>query len=275
MSRIETLPVDDRIGVPPVDNRLPIERLERVGIEAARRNLLLDRLSDADLTVLLSGATETALDRGLVLYEPGRPVPTVHFPLSGVVSIVTDLDDGIVVEAATVGFEGMSGISVFLGAGTPTERGVVQVAGRAVALDVATFERAAATSDGPLSSAMRHYTQVLFTQLARNAACNRIHSVQQRAARWLLTTGDRMRSPTFVLTQEFLAQMLAVRRASVSGVARALAEKGCIRYVRGTITILDRPALLRGACSCYGVLRDATEQTLGLDRPTAAAGTRS
>jgi len=112
---------------------------------------------------------------------------------------------------------------------------------------------------------MRHYAQTLFTQLARNAACNRIHTVQQRAARWLLSTSDRMRSPTFVLTQEFLAQMLAVRRASVSGVAGRLADAGCIRYVRGTVTVLDREALLARACDCYRVLRDNTEQALRID----------
>jgi CRP-like cAMP-binding protein len=164
-----------------------------------------------------------------------------------------------------VGFEGMSGISVHLGAGAPTERAVVQVAGRALALDVATFERAAAVVDGPLFSVMRRYTQLMFTLLARNAACNRNHTVQQRAARWLLTTSDRMRSPTFVLTQSFLAQMLAVRRASISSVASGLASAGCIRYVRGTITVLDRSGLLARSCDCYRVLRDATEHTLGVD----------
>lgn len=239
-----------------------------VSLEAARRNRLLNGLSDADVRLLLSGATETSLDLGSVLCEPHRPVETVHFPLSGVISIATDLGEGTVVEAATVGFEGMSGISVFLGAGAPTERATVQVAGRAVALDVAAFERAAAIIDGPLFSIMRRYTQVMFTQLARNAACNRVHTVQQRAARCLLTTNDRMRSPTFVLTQEFLAQMLAVRRASVSAVAGALADAACIRYVRGTITVLDREALLARACDCYRVVRDTTERGLGLEAST-------
>ena len=141
----------------------------------------------------------------------------------------------------------------------------MQVAGRALALEVAAFERAAAAVDGPLFSMMRRYTQVMFTQLARNAACNRVHTVRQRAARSLLTTSDRMRSPTFVLTQEFLAQMLAVRRASVSGVAGGLAQARCIRHVRGTITILDREGLPARACDCYEVLREGTEQGLHAD----------
>jgi hypothetical protein len=241
---------------------------EGVGIEVARGNMLLDGLSDKDLTLLMSQAAETALDLSTVLYEPDRPVRTVHFPLSGVISIVTDLGDGTVVEAATVGLEGMSGISVYLGAGAPTERGVVQVAGRAVTLDVAAFERAVAAVDGPLLAMMRRYTQVLFTQLTRNAACTRAHTVQQRTARWLLTTSDRMRSPTFVLTQEFLAQMIGVRRASVSVVASGLAQAGCIRYVRGTVTVLDRPALLAHSCGCYRMVRDTTQHAL-------ASGTRA
>ncbi len=260
--------MDDRISSDlPADSRSgPQARHgEGVSVQVARGNMLLDGLSDPEITLLMREASDVPLELSTVLWEPGRRVETVHFPLSGVISVVTDLGGGTVVEAATIGFEGMSGLSVFLGAGAPTERAVVQVAGRAIALDVAAFERAAAMVDGPLFTMMRRYTQLMFTQLARNAACNRIHTVQQRAARWLLTTSDRMRSPTFVLTQEFLAQMLAVRRASVSGVASGLAEAGCIRYVRGTITVLDRPGLLARACDCYRVLRDASEHALRLD----------
>jgi CRP-like cAMP-binding protein len=229
------------------------------GVEpaTARGNLLLDRLGDADLTELLRDAREVELVLGSTLYVPGLPVPDVHFPLSGVVSLVTDLGEGEVVEAATVGPEGMSGIAVFLGAGVPTERARVQVAGRALTLRADAFARAAAAVDGPLYDTMRRYSQALFTQLARNAGCNRVHLVQQRAARWLLTTADRMHSPTFDITQEFLAQMLAVRRASVGRVARSLAQAGCITYVRGTLTILDRPQLEAYACTCYGVVREA------------------
>jgi CRP-like cAMP-binding protein len=234
------------------------------GIElaAARRNTLLNGLADADLTRLLATATHIDLPLGAVLYQPGRPVAAVHFPLSGVVSIVADLGPGEAVEAATVGSEGMSGISVFLGAGPPTERASVQVKGHALTMTAEAFDLAAATIDGPLHAMMRRYVHTLFTQLARNAACNRVHTVQQRAARWLLTTADRMHSPTFELTQDFLAQMLAVRRASVSKTARTLANNGAISYTRGTITILDRPQLQAAACSCYQAIYDSTTQTL-------------
>jgi CRP-like cAMP-binding protein len=152
---------------------------------------------------------------------------------------------------------------VVLGASTPTERAVVQVPGRAITLTADQFTRAAAVVDGPFYAVMRRYAQVLFTQLARNAGCNRVHTVQQRAARWLLTTADRMRSPTFDLTQEFLAQMLSVRRASVSRVARGLARTGTITCTRGTLTIVDRQQLESCTCDCYRVLQDATHRALG------------
>lgn len=237
-----------------------------VDLGVARDNALLDGLSDADLTELLVEAAVVELVVGTVLYERGEPVTAIHFPLSGVVSLVIDLGEEVV-EAATVGFEGVSGISVFLGAGSPTERAVVQVRGRAVTLSADAFMQAAAAVDGPLYEVLRRYVQVLFTQLARNAGCNRVHLLQQRAARWLLTTADRMRSPTFDITQEFLAQMLSVRRASVSRVARSLAAAGAITYVRGTLTIVDRQQLGSYACSCYDVVRDVTHEAL---HPAAA-----
>jgi CRP-like cAMP-binding protein len=231
-----------------------------VALEVARRNVILDGLPLAALERLSTRLELAPLPLSTVLYQPGEPVAAVHFPLAGVISIVAELEPGEVVEAATVGREGMSGISVFLGAGAPTERAVVQVRGEALSLPADVFRQE--VGDGPLHVMLRRYTQALFTQLARNAACNRVHALRPRAARWLLTTADRMGSPSFELTQGFLAQMLAVRRASVSGVASSLAEDGCISYVRGMITILDRPGLLANACSCYAVVRRATEQAL-------------
>jgi CRP-like cAMP-binding protein len=116
--------------------------------------------------------------------------------------------------------------------------------------------------DGPLTDMLSRSVQALFTQVSRNAACNRVHTIRRRAARWLLSTADRMDSPSFELTQHFLAQMLAVRRTSVSQVAQSLAEDGCITYSRGLITILDRPRLLAHACNCYEAIRRATDAVL-------------
>jgi len=235
-----------------------------VGIDptTARRNAVLDGLGDQDLAALLPDLSRTELPTGRVLHEPGEDIRQVHFPLVGVVSVVADLGADQVVETATIGREGMVGIAAFLGAGTPTERSLVQVGGEALSMDVDAFTRHLADVDGPLTRMLRRSAFALFTQVSRNAACNRSHSVRRRAARWLLMTADRMDSPRFELTQHFLAQMLAVRRTSVSEVAQALAEDGCITYSRGIITIIDRPALQAHACNCYGVIQRTTVAAL-------------
>ncbi len=231
-------------------------------LSTARHNAVLGGLAEQDLATLLPDLHEIPLDLGHVLHEPGEPVEAVHFPLVGVVSVVADLGAGQVVETATIGREGMVGLSVFLGAGTPTERSLVQVPGRALTMDVSAFHEDIADVDGPLTARLRCATQAMFTQVARNAACNRVHSVRERAARWLLMTADRMDGASFDLTQHFLAQMLAVRRTSVNEVARSLAEDGSITYTRGTITIIDRARLELHACDCYEVIRRATDAVM-------------
>ena len=228
----------------------------------ARRNTVLGGLDEGALSILLPDLSETPLPVGRVLHEPGRAVSDVYFPLVGVVSVVADLGEDQVVETATVGREGMVGISVYLGADAPTERSLVQVPGRALRMTAEDLREHIADVDGPLTAMLRRSAQALFTQVSRNAACNRVHTVRQRAARWLLMTADRMDSPTFELTQHFLAQMLAVRRTSVSEVAQSLAEDGCITYTRGRITITDRPRLLSHACNCYEAIRWATDAVL-------------
>jgi CRP-like cAMP-binding protein len=231
-------------------------------LSTARRNTLLAGLDEKTLAALLPDLCETPLTMALVLHDPGAPIRAVHFPLIGVVSIVADLGAGQIVEIATVGREGMVGISAFLRAETPTERSIVQVPGRALTLTVEALQEHITNVDGPLAAMVRRSAQALFTQVSRNTVCNRVHTVRQRAARWLLATADRMDSPSFDLTQHFLAQMLAVRRTSVSEVARSLAEDGCITYSRGSITITDRPRLQSHACNCYEVIRRATSAVL-------------
>ena len=225
----------------------------------ARGNTVLAGLDEPALAPLLADLDETPLPAGQVLHEPGQPIRTVYFPLLGVVSVLADLGEDQVVEATTIGREGMVGISVYLGAAAPTERSLIQVPGRALAMTTEDLREHLADVDGPLTARLRRSAQALFTQVARNAACNRVHTVRQRAARWLLTTADRMDNPSFELTQHFLAQMLAVRRTSVSEVAQSLAEDGCIAYSRGFITITDRARLERHACDCYEVIRQTTD----------------
>ena len=231
-------------------------------LSTARRSAVLDGLTDGDLVTLLPDLTKVALELGAVLHEPGEDIEVVYFPIVGVVSVVADLGEDQVVETATVGRDGVVGMSVFLGAGAPAERSLVQVAGQALIMSADDFRLHIADIDGPLTAMLRRSAQALFTQVSRNAACNRVHTVRQRAARWLLMTADRMDAPTFDLTQHFLAQMLAVRRTSVSEVAQALAEDGAITYTRGSITITDRQRLRSHACDCYDVIREATETAL-------------
>ncbi|SET37085.1 Crp/Fnr family transcriptional regulator [Geodermatophilus poikilotrophus] len=228
----------------------------------ARRNAVLGGLDEDALAPLLPDLSETPLPAGQVLHEPGQAVNNVYLPLLGVVSVLADLGEDQVVETATIGREGMVGISVYLGADAPTERSLVQVPGRALSMTAEDFREHIADVDGPLATMLRRSAQALFTHVSRNAACNRVHTARQRAARWLLTTADRMDSPRFELTQHFLAQMLAVRRTSVSEVAQSLAEDGCITYTRGLITIIDRPRLQSHACTCYEAIRRATDAAL-------------
>jgi CRP-like cAMP-binding protein len=230
----------------------------------ARRNTVLAGLDEASLAVLLPDLREVPLPPGQVLHEPGQAITDVYFPLVGVVSVVADLGPDQIVETATIGREGMVGLSVYLGAAAPTERSLVQVPGQALTMPVENLREHIVEVDGPLTVMLRRSAQALFTQVSRNAACNRVHTVRQRAARWLLATADRMDSPSFELTQHFLAQMLAVRRTSVSEVAQALAADGCLTYTRGNITILDRPGLKAHACDCYEMIRAATDAALAV-----------
>lgn len=232
----------------------------------ARRNAVLAGLDEHSLTPLLADLAETPLASGRVLHEPGEPIEDVYFPVLGVVSVVADLGEDQSVETATVGREGFVGMSVYLGADSPTERSLVQVPGRGLTMSVEDFRDHIADLESPLTAVLRRSAQAMFTQVSRNAACNRVHTVRQRAARWLLMTADRMSSPSFELTQHFLAQMLAVRRTSVSEVAQALADDGCLTYTRGAITITDRARLQVHACNCYAAITRATEAALGATR---------
>ena len=228
----------------------------------ARANAVLAGLDSSDLERLLPDLELVELSLGSVLHQPDERIVTVYFPLVGVISVVVELEGGEIVEAATIGPEGVAGISLFLGSTNPPERTLVQVAGQALAMPADRFCAEVALPNRTLDLMLRRSAQAVMAQLARNAACSRVHQVHQRAARWLLMTRDRMGSDRFELTQEFLAQMLAVRRASVSAVAQALAEDGCITYTRGVIDVLDVNQLRANACDCYDVIRRATEHAL-------------
>jgi CRP-like cAMP-binding protein len=197
-----------------------------------------------------------------MLYQPNSAIPYVYFPLNAVASLVTVMQDGQSVEVATIGNEGVVGVPVFLGAETISGEAFTQIPGEAMRMRAEVF-RDEAIRTGPLQDLMLRYTQTLFTQIAQSVACNRLHSIEQRCARWLLMSQDRVRADQFPLTQEFISQMLGVRRAGVSEVASQLQKIGLIQYNRGIITILNRQGLEEVSCECYAVIKQEYNRLLG------------
>jgi CRP-like cAMP-binding protein len=218
-------------------------------------NLLVDSLPPEERDRLLDGAQREALPVRRVLFESDQRLAKAYFPLGGVVSLVTPMLDGNVVEMATIGREGVVGLPALLEGSLPAgSRAVAQVQGEALSISAEAFRREIAAG-GRLAPMVHAFMQALFTLVGRNAACNRLHYMEQRCARWLLMTHDRVVSDQFKLTQEFLAQMLGSRRASVTEAAAELQRSGAISYQRGTITVINREALEASACECYGAIR--------------------
>jgi CRP-like cAMP-binding protein len=224
-----------------------------VGDELAQ-NAILAALDDGELE-RLRGMLEL-VDVGLKepVYEYRGPIGDVYFPISAVFSMVALADDRIVVEVSTIGYEGIVGLPLFLGATSSPTAAFCQIPGRAARMSAADLTEFLGI-DGQLHSLLHRYTHTTMAQMSQNVVCNSTHTAEQRAARWLLTTGDRVRSDRFPLTQEFLAQMLGVRRPTVSEIAGKLQADGLISYSRGTITITDRTRLTDTACDCYRIIK--------------------
>lgn len=225
------------------------------------RNRLLAAIPAAERQAVAERAVVAEFDIRDVVFREHEPIERVLFPLTGVFSLLSTAggDDGIV-EVATVGREGFVGLPVFLQAQlTSAHRAIAQVAGRAATLPVPQFMELG-NSRGALHGTLQRYTQALITQIAQNVACNRLHSVERRCARWLLMTHDRVDGDEFLLTQEFLARMVGVGRAAVNAAAQALQDAGCIRYSRGRVTILDRSRLTAASCECYGIIQEEFER---------------
>ncbi|MBD2101094.1 helix-turn-helix domain-containing protein [Leptolyngbya sp. FACHB-261] len=219
-------------------------------------NRLLAAVPQAEYELLLPYLEPVSLELKQVLYEPYEPIDYVYFPHSGIVSLLTLMADGTAVETATVGSEGMVGLPVFLGTVKTPVKAFVQVRGEGVRISAENFRvEVSQNRKRALYNLLQRYTHTLMVQMARSAACNCLHSIEQRCGRWLLMTHDRVRSDQFQLTQEFLAQMLGVRRAGVSEVASALQKAGLIRYSRGQITVIDRQSLEAVSCECYRVAK--------------------
>lgn len=224
------------------------------------KNRLLASLSTEELE-RLSPHTETIpLNLGEILFRPDDIISHVQFPTNSIVSLLTDLEDGTGMEVGLVGREGMVGISAILG-GEETKVATVQGEGYAINMRVEHLREEFARG-GSLQRALLRYTHALMTQISQSVVCNTRHNVEGRLARWLLMYRDRTDSDVFSMTHEFMANMLGVRRPSVSEIANRLQEMGLIRYQRGRIEILDREGLERLVCECYPAVKEKFENFL-------------
>jgi cAMP-binding proteins - catabolite gene activator and regulatory subunit of cAMP-dependent protein kinases len=221
----------------------------------APRNRLLAALDDSDYQALAPRLERVELADHEMLARKGERFTHVYFPEDSVISIVNRTNDGSGVEVGTVGNEGMAGLAGYLETESTEGETFCQVPGAALRLPVAELRDAAARRPG-LRKALNWYTQAYIAQVAQSAACNRLHGLERRCARWLLMTHDRVnRAGVFPLKQVFIAEMLGVRRAGVTVAAGALQSAGLITYRRGLIRVLDREGLEAAACECYAVIR--------------------
>ena len=226
------------------------------------RNALLAALPPGERKLLEPRLEPVELTFKLSLEEPGRPIAHVWFPHSGVASMVAEMADSSMVEVATIGREGFVGLPLILDARATTNRTFVQIPGNADRIPAAAF-KALLPRLPALHRLMLRYALTVVTQVAQGSACNRLHPVEARCARWLLMTHDRVDGDTFILTHEFLATMLGVTRPSVSIAAGMLAKAGLIRYMRGIVEILDRPGLEEASCECYRIIAGEFRRLVG------------
>jgi CRP-like cAMP-binding protein len=217
-----------------VSNRI-LRALDPATLEGFRPSLELVELAPRDL-----------------MFDYDQPVEHVFFPENIVASVVGVMADGSAVETATIGYEGVVGLVLFFGSDRIAAQAFCQVPGHALRMPAQVFRDALDSPD--LRAILGRYTQALLTQIAQSSACNRLHPMSQRCARWLLQSHDRVQRDHFSLTQDFLAQMLGVRRATVNEAAGALQDAGAISYKYGKISVIDRARLEQRACECYGII---------------------
>lgn len=228
--------------------------------------------SDNLLLATLDAATRDAIGRDLErvhlairtsVYESNKPFDFVYFPINCVLSMLAHVTaTSVTVEVATVGNEGMVGLPLFLGAQVTPGRSFSQIAGDAYRMRADAFLELV-KEPNELTRVLHRYVQAMIVQVMQGTACNRAHSTEQRCARWLLQTHDRVDGDEFELTQEFLGQMLGESRATVNAIATKLQASGLIRYVHGRVTIVDREGLKSLSCNCYAIVRSEYDRLLG------------
>ena len=230
-------------------------------IHVPGENRLLVALPRDEHNRLLPHMEKVSLPLREVLYEAHGPIAHVFFPLVGVVSLVIK-DSGFTLEVGIIGNEGMVGTPVFLGSDRSPTKAIAQIAGEAMRMDARVFQKEVGRAS-PLHGLVQRYTQAMINQISQSIVCNHRHSVEKRMCRWLMMSYNRVGADEFPLTHEFLAQMLGVRRPTVTAVAGTLQKAGLINYHRGRITIIDRKGLAAACCECYEVIAKELDRLLG------------
>ncbi|HUQ84623.1 MAG TPA: Crp/Fnr family transcriptional regulator [Gemmatimonadaceae bacterium] len=227
----------------------------------APRNRLLAALPEDDYASLRPALELVGTELRDIIYDVGQPMERVFFVETGVLSIVNLMADGSAVETATVGNEGLVGLQVYLDSDRSASQAFCQVQGLSLAMRVAEF-REAIGEIRALRQILNRYTQALLIQVAQSSACNRLHPVRERCARWLLQTHDRVEGDEFPMTHDFLSQMLGVRRATVTDAAGSLQKQKLIEYEYGHLRVIDRPGLERVSCECYAIVKAEFDRLL-------------
>lgn len=225
-----------------------------------QENHLLAALPVADWKRWLAQLEWVDMPLGTVLYEAGATMRHVYFPTTAIVSLLYVLEDGSSAEIAVVGYEGVVGISLFMGGESTTSRAVVQSAGQGYRLKSSAIKEE--FSRTPVLHLLLRYTQALITQMAQTAVCNRHHSLDQQLCRWLLLSLDRLQGMELVMTQELISNMLGVRREGVTEGALKLQKAELISYTRGRISVLDRAGIEARCCECYAVVKKEYDRLL-------------
>jgi CRP-like cAMP-binding protein len=229
-------------------------------MEGMSESKLLSSLSDSERDRIEPHLKVVELPSGHTLLEAGGPIDCVWFPHDCVTSTVVDTPEGTTIEVGLMGMEGLVGLSLLLGASRSNTTVIVQIPGSASTMSAEDFNECVVKPRGEFFDLLLRYTDAFMAMVAQTAACNSLHSIDERLARWILMTHDRISRDEMSLTQEFLAYMLGVRRASVSMAASGLQQMGMIKYSRGQLTVLDRARLEDCSCACYRVVREITDR---------------
>lgn len=223
--------------------------------DASIRNRILRLLPPAELQAVLERTEMVTIESKEIVWEPDEAIRFVHFPEDCVISLVTALKNGEKVEAMTVGSDGFAGLAIFNGLTVSKLLAIGQITGYSRRIEAADFRQLVEQCED-LARLLHRYGQFVFETVSQSAACNRHHVIEQRCARWLLMSQDRVGRDRFDLTQEFLAEMLGVRRPGVTVAMGILEKAGLIAHGRGNITVVDRAGLENAACECYATIRE-------------------